>query len=42
MSAPIRVIFAPLSEIYQPVDLDLDINAAGEIETLVSNAVMRK
>jgi len=42
MSAPIRAKFASLAEIYQPVGLDIDINAADEIETLVLNAVMRK
>jgi len=42
MSAPIRAKFAFLAEIYQPVNPDLDINAADEIETLVLNAVMRK
>ena len=42
MSAPIRAKFAPLSEIYPPLDPDVDINAVDEIETLVLNAAMRK
>ena len=41
-SAPIRAKFDSQADRPLPVDLDLDLNAVNEIETLVLNAVLKK